>query len=74
MGHGTTRHLTAVGDTVNTASRLEGMTKEFGVQLIMSHDVAEIAGLAGDFELREITLRGRSEPLRVRLIPDAQAL
>ncbi len=74
MGHGMTRHLTAVGDTVNTASRLEGMTKEFGVQLIMSHDVGEIAGLAGDFELREITLRGRSEPLRVRLIPDAQAL
>jgi adenylate cyclase len=34
MGYGTATGLTAIGDSVNTASRLESMTKEFGAQLI----------------------------------------
>ncbi len=44
MGRGAATYLTAVGDTVNTASRLQDHTKEFGCELILSARVAERAG------------------------------
>ena len=74
MGYGDARSITAVGDTVNTASRLESLTKEFGVQLVVSQSVADGGGLAGSFEEREISVRGRTRPLVVHLVPDAAAL
>ena len=75
MGVGQQRHLTAIGDTVNTASRLESMTKEAGVQLILSDAVAEAAGLPLDgLEAREMAVRGRRDPIRLRLVPDAAKL
>lgn len=64
MGYGSARHVTALGDVVNTASRLEGMTKSLGVPLIVSEPVASLAGLALD-AVEEMTIRGRSETLRV---------
>jgi adenylate cyclase len=75
MGFGRASALTAIGDPVNVASRLEALTKEFGVQLVVSARLAERAGvdLAG-LELREIEIRGRRRPLRVRLVPDAALL
>jgi adenylate cyclase len=75
MGFGRTSALTAIGDPVNVASRLEALTKEVGVQLVVSARLAERAGvdLAG-YELREIEIRGRRRPLRVRLVPDAGLL
>ena len=44
MGYGTATGLTAIGDSVNTASRLEAMTKEFGAQLILSRRKPPCAG------------------------------
>jgi adenylate cyclase len=75
MGYQRVTSLTAIGDTVNVASRLEVLTKEFGVQLVVSAPLGERAAIdLGGFELREIDIRGRRRPLRVRLIPDARAL
>ena len=75
MGYQRVTSLTAIGDPVNVASRLEALTKEFGVQLVVSARLGERAAIdLGDFELREIDIRGRRRPLRVRLIPDARAL
>jgi adenylate cyclase len=45
MGYAQARQFTAIGDTVNTASRLEALTKEFGAELLVSEDAATASGL-----------------------------
>jgi adenylate cyclase len=66
MGYGAATALTAVGDSVNTAGRIEALTKELDCQLVISESVALAAGLPFEpDERREITIRGRAEPLTV---------
>ncbi|MBF0446509.1 MAG: adenylate/guanylate cyclase domain-containing protein, partial [Magnetococcales bacterium] len=69
MGHGSARQLTAIGDTVNSASRLESLTKEHGAQLVVSQDVTDLAGIdMDDYPLMELNIRGRSDPLAARVV------
>ena len=69
MGYGAATGITAIGDAVNTASRLETMTKEFAAQLVVSQDVAERAGVdLSDYPRHEIEVRGREEPVAVRVV------
>jgi adenylate cyclase len=75
MGWNRAVSLTAVGDTVNVASRLEGLTKEHGVQLVVSDMVLARASVSLDgAETREIDIRGRAGTLGVRLVADAGTL
>lgn len=75
LGFGRSVHLTAIGDTVNVASRLEALTKEFGVELVVSEALLVAAGCPLEAsERRAVALRGRSEPLLVRLVPEAASL
>ncbi|GAB5470759.1 MAG: adenylate/guanylate cyclase domain-containing protein [Rhodospirillales bacterium] len=66
MGYGRARALTAIGDTVNTASRLEQLTKEHKAILVISQEVATLAG--ADFpqaRAASTAIRGRKEPLSI---------
>ena len=75
MGHAEATSLTAIGDTVNVASRLEALTKDYGVELVVSADVAEQAGVdLVRFECREVEIRGRRRPLRIHLVASARDL
>ncbi len=75
MGYGPAVSVTAIGDPVNTASRLETMTKELAAQLVVSDPVAREAGIdLGSFPLEEIALRGRTAPLAVRVVANALEL
>jgi adenylate cyclase len=75
MGYGQSASLTAIGDMVNTASRLESMTKDLACELVVSHDLVERAGVALEGAARhEIDVRGRSGRLAVYAIADAGCL
>jgi adenylate cyclase len=75
MGYGTATGLTAIGDSVNTASRLEAMTKEFGAQLILSEDVTREAGATvTSYDEHEIAVRGRAKAVKIFVVKDAADL
>ncbi len=72
MGFSNAVSITAIGDAVNTASRLEQATKEYTCQLIVSEEICARAGVALDeFPAHEIAIRGRSQPVIIRCIGKA---
>ena len=69
MGYGSVKNLTAIGDTVNVASRLESVAKEFDATVVVSEPTIVRAGSDTEqLESREIAIRGRAEPLRVYIV------
>jgi adenylate cyclase len=75
MGYGTTVHVTAIGDTVNVASRLQDSTKEYGCQLVISDEVARQSGLDTALLPRhELTVRNRREALSIFVVDDVGVL
>lgn len=75
MGYGDTRYLTAVGDTVHVASRLEALTKEYQCELVTSEQVMVRAGVeTHGYPQYELTVRNRQTPLRVVVAAEARHL
>lgn len=71
MGYGSAKGLTAVGDTVNTASRMEGLAKTFDAQLVVSQDVLKASGLTlTGATVRSEPIRGRAEPVDVYVVAE----
>ena len=69
MGWGESFYLTAVGDTVHVAARLEQATKDYQAELVVSEDVARLAGLdLSGFPGHELAVRNRARPVSVRVI------
>ena len=67
--------FTALGDAVNVAARLQDMTKSLACEALISEEVRVTAGLAADdLPQREVEIRGRAEPMKVRVVAQAKAL
>jgi adenylate cyclase len=75
MGYDRATSLTAIGDTVNVASRLESLTKEYAVELVVSQELVDRAGMDLSAAPRhEVEIRGRQGKLAVRAIKRAAEL
>jgi adenylate cyclase len=75
MGYGKAVSLTAVGDAVNTASRLESATKEYGCELVVSEDLVSRAGIdLAAFPRHELAIRGREQMLVIRTLASGRDL
>jgi len=67
--------FTALGDAVNVAARLQDMTKSLGCEAVISEEVLVTAGLAADaLPRQEVEIRGRKEPMTVRVVASAKTL
>jgi len=75
MGPPTSPNLSAVGDNVNIAARLESQSKVLNAPLVVSAQVADAAGIdLSRFPRHLAPVRGREVPVPVYAVSDFEAL
>lgn len=65
MGSDLRFDYSCLGDTVNTASRLEGQSKMYGTDLVVSEETASLAPGFAYLELDLLQVKGKTEAVRV---------
>jgi adenylate cyclase len=58
-------NYSAIGDTVNVGSRIEGLTKQYGLPILLSDRTAELADGFAMLEVDRVHVAGRAAPLAI---------
>jgi adenylate cyclase len=67
--------ISAIGDTVNSAARLESLTKEFRTTMVVSVDTLRYAGIAlPEIPVHRVEVRGKVQQLEVLAVDDPAVL
>ena len=75
MGFAGHMSQTAIGDTVNVASRLEGVSKDLGAPIVVSHEImSRQEQPAGDLMAVSVAIRGRENGLAVYPLQDEDSV
>jgi len=75
IGQVALRDATIIGDTVNTAFRLEGVMKELNQNLVLSQDFVTVLPARYEFvDFGEFQLKGKSQGVRVYGLQDSEGL
>lgn len=65
MGSDIRFDYTALGDTVNLASRLEGQSKPYGLPIVIGENTASVIPELATYEIDLIRVKGKNEPARI---------
>jgi adenylate cyclase len=69
------RSITSIGDAVNTAARLESLTKEYDCVLVLSRRAAEAAEIElPGYALHVATVKGRAQQVEFYALESVPAI
>jgi class 3 adenylate cyclase len=66
MGRDSLKNYTAIGDVVNTSSRLQGLSEQYNSKIIIAEST--VSKLKGQFDLTdlgEVYVKGKTEPIKI---------
>jgi adenylate cyclase len=72
IGFGDNVAFTALGDTIHLAHRLQELARNHEVAAAISNDVFDLAGVVAVMDELETCVRGRAQPIKVRLVKERE--